>query len=135
MFLNYQPSYDLKANTFNFAWTYWNGVFKYSFHHGSTYNADLYRKTFLKILVVFKVDTLLMYCYEEIDAPDTHTYTNTLTLTHTHTHTHTHSYTLTPLISTKGKKKPTLVFMIIQAIKSINNKIYFAAFIIHHLWV
>ena len=74
-----------------------------------------------------------MYCYEEIDAPDTHTYTNTLTLTHTHTHTHTHSYTLTPLISTKGKKKPTLVFMIIQAIKSINNKIYFAAFIIHHL--
>lgn len=50
-------------------------------------------KKFLEILIIFKVDTLLMYHYEEIEAP------------YTHTHTHTH------LISTRGKS--TLVFIML----------------------
>ena len=71
-------------------------------------------KDSLKHWYFLKVDTLLTYHYEEIEAPDTHVHTHTHTHIHTHTYTHTHTHipahtythihTHTSLISTKERK-------------------------------
>jgi len=66
-------------------------------------------KDSLKHWYFLKVDTLLTYHYEEIEAPDTHIHT------HTHTHTYTHIHTHTSLISTK-ERKHTCIYEINKSI-------------------
>ena len=53
-------------------------------------------KDSLKHWYFLKVDTLLTYHYEEIEAPDTHIHTHTHTHTYTHTHIYTHTHTHQP---------------------------------------
>lgn len=55
MTLYYQSFYDLKTNIFNFAWSQWYCILRYSFNHGLMYNSDLYtkKKKILKIIGIF----------------------------------------------------------------------------------